>query len=259
MKLAISVLTKGYNDISEYSNLIKRNKHIESNLNDLTIDILIFHEGNIEDEHQKYISEQTSALNIKFINISDKAFKKEKEHIIYEYAGHSHNIGYRHMCSFWFVDFWKYVEEYDYLLRIDEDCFIFSNIDYIFSQLSIYFLVSGVYQSDLDFVTVGLNKFTLDFINKNSDNYEFKKKEETPPGGPYTNLFGISLIELRKNNMLFKYIEEIELSDMIYKRRWGDLPLWGDAIAYIIGNDKLYFDKNLKYYHLSHDCHVNEK
>ena len=40
----IAVLTRGYNNYNDYSMLIKRNKHIECNLNNKNIDVLIFHE-----------------------------------------------------------------------------------------------------------------------------------------------------------------------------------------------------------------------
>jgi hypothetical protein len=47
MRNCIAVLTRGYKDMKSYDILIKRNKHISNNLNDKTIDNLIFHEGNI--------------------------------------------------------------------------------------------------------------------------------------------------------------------------------------------------------------------
>ena len=55
MSKCIAVLTRGYPTISEYDQLIKRNIHISKNLNDKSLDILIFHEGNITEEHQIYI------------------------------------------------------------------------------------------------------------------------------------------------------------------------------------------------------------
>jgi hypothetical protein len=120
----------GYDSLTGYDSLIKRNKNIENNLLDKLIDNLIFHEGNISLCHQEYISSQTPSLNNKFVDVSvdGKAFKKDKDGIPFEQA-HGFGIGYRHMCSFWFVDFWKFVEDYDLLLRIDEDCFVDFQVD----------------------------------------------------------------------------------------------------------------------------------
>jgi hypothetical protein len=259
MKKCIACLTRGYSDYNRYSTLINRNKHIAHNLTDKTIDVLIFHEGNIIEEHQVEIAKNTPLLNIKFINVTNNAFKKEKESIPLDESTLEFNIGYRHMCSFWFVDFWNFLSDYEYLIRIDEDCYVNSNIDDVFTNLNNYFIITGKYDTDRDYVTVGLNQLTLNFINKNSESgYIFKKNtEKYPSGGPYTNFFGLSLNILKKNNMFFKYIQEVDSSNQIYEKRWGDLPLWGEAIDYILGTECFFIDATFKYYHGSHILHVN--
>jgi hypothetical protein len=259
MKKCIACLTRGYSDYNKYSMLIDRNKHIEHNLTDKTIDVLIFHEGNITEEDQDKIAKNTPLLNIKFINVTNNAFKKEKENIQFYEPTNIFDIGYRHMCSFWFVDFWNFVSDYDYLIRIDEDCCVNSSIDDVFTNLNNSPIITGIYENDFDWVTVDLNKFTLDFINNNSDSgYIFKKNNEKyPSGGPYTNFFGLSLNILKKNNMFFKYIQEVDSSNQIYEKRWGDLPLWGEAIDYILGTECFFIDTTFKYYHGSHNLHVN--
>jgi hypothetical protein len=240
----IAVLTRGYNNLEDYSLLIRRNKCIENNLINKNTDNLIFHEGNISEEQQKYIQTQTPNLNIIFKEI---LFDKEKEKIKIEEA-HRFSYGYRHMCSFWFVDFWNYVKNYDYLLRIDEDCFINFNIDEIFNNLKTKLFISGRQSFDHKFVTIGLNQFSLNF---------FKSPIPKRPYGPYTNIFGLSLTQLRQNEQLFQYIQSVDESQMIYKRRWGDLPLWGEVIFYIFGDESLYITPKLKYYHESHKLNVN--
>jgi hypothetical protein len=52
MKKCISILTRGYQDFSNYKSLLERNQHIERHLDDKTIDLLLFHEGNIREDHQ---------------------------------------------------------------------------------------------------------------------------------------------------------------------------------------------------------------
>jgi hypothetical protein len=255
IKKCISVLTRGYNKLIEYDNLIKRNIHIQNNLIDKDIDILIFHEGNITLEHQTYIIEKTLQLKIKFINVKkdNYAFKKEKEIISIDQQTREFNMGYRHMCSFWFVDFWYFVKDYNYLLRIDEDCYINFNIDNCFIILDSYFFMSSLTTDDHDFVTKGLNDFTLEFLKNNTNNTYNKKR----PSGPYTNIFGINLTNIRDNEILNKYIKEVDNSGKIYSQRWGDLPLWGEAIHYILGDEKLKIER-IKYYHGSHKRNINE-
>jgi len=258
MKTCIAVLTRGYKNIDNYLKLITRNKHIEKYLKNKTIDILIFHEGNITNGQQIHISSKTPSLNIIFVNITGKAFTPEKKMIkLNPNVKIGVELGYRHMCSFWFVDFWKFVDNYDYLLRIDEDCFVNFNIDDIFVKLNDKLFIAGRSCNDAPSVTIGLNELTLNFIKNNSNNYAFKKNIPKHPNGPYTNLFGLSLGKIRKNEIFKKYVKKIETSDKIYERRWGDLPLFGEVIYYIFGEDTLLLDKSIKYFHGSHNKQVN--
>ena len=256
MKQAIVVLTRGYSNPKDYQTLVRRNRHIELCLQDKNIDILIFHEGNIF--HQVEIQRATPSIKLIFINIKkdNLAFKKEYESVSIDPAVANFNLGYRHMCSFWFVDFWHFVKDYDYILRIDEDCYITFPPDKVFDTLKTNTIVTGKYEDDDDFVTKGLNHHTRKFIMEHDLNkYEMVKKKT--PGGPYTNLCGISLEPLRRHSLLREYIQTIQDSKMIYKQRWGDLPLWGEAIHYILGDDSLLIDTTLKYFHGSHNKCVN--
>ena len=86
-------------------------------------------------EHQTLLKQITKNLILIFIDISSRAFLKEKKSINPHKKFQKSNIGYRHMCHFWFVDFWHFVEEYENILRIDEDCYItFDPVD-IFSKI----------------------------------------------------------------------------------------------------------------------------
>jgi len=250
---AIVILTRGYIEDSKYISLITRNKGISENLFDKNIDILIFHEGNISEGQKIYIKTQTPDLNIIFKNISELAFQKENEiHKWYEKT-EPWKIGYRHMCHFWFIDFLKFVEEYDYIIRIDEDCFIDFNLDEIFELCKNKIIISGIPHYDEEYLTFGLNKFTLDFLEKNG----IENKNTKSPDGPYTNMCAFNLIKIRNNDLLKKYIECVDKSNNIYVYRWGDLPLWGEVLHYFYNeSDYLYSDK-IKYFHGSLSNYVN--
>ena len=157
------------------------------------------------------------------------------------------------MCHFWFIDFLHFCNDYDYILRIDEDCIIDFNIDEIFNILPSKFLIAGAVDTDDDIVTRGLNKFTLDFLKKNG----FTKKPKQP-GGPYTNIFALNLLKLHKNNFLKIYMNYIDKSNNIYIFRWGDLPLWGEVLEYFYKkHDYLIYNK-INYYHGSLNKYVNK-
>jgi hypothetical protein len=257
MTKCIAVLNRGYTDEKDYYNLIKRNIHISNNLKDKSIDILIFHEGNILENHQIFISNKTPELKIKFIDISNIAFQDNKKNIEFDKETNAFNLGYRHMCSFWFINFFDAVKNYDKLLRIDEDCYIDSNIDEIFLKLDKHLFICGSYSRDCNFVTKGLNQHSLEFLNENKEKYTFKNTSPKNPDGPYTNLIGFSLDKINNNDMFHKYKIKTDNSDMIYKQRWGDLPLWGEVIYYIFGIDTIKIDKTIKYFHESHNTYVN--
>jgi hypothetical protein len=257
MRKAIVVLTRGYKDVNSYASLMKRNTCISKSLKDKTMDILIFHEGNILANHQDVIKTTTTELNIKFINVKEKnrAFLKDKEKIKMYPRTNDFGIGYRHMCSFWFVDFWNYMDEYDAILRIDEDCFIDFDVEQIFQQMEKENKIAlyGNWSLDHDFVTKELNKFTSLFFKK------FVNKRIFPrgPSGPYTNVIALNLRELSKNKLLKKYIEYVSNSNAIYIYRWGDLTLWGEVLTYFYETKDYANLNNIIYYHESHNSQVN--
>lgn len=256
-RCCVAVLTRGYPNLEQYHTLIDRNQYIDQYLTDKSIPLLFFHEGNITEEQQRYIANQTPRLDLRFVNIceGDQAFRKEKELLAPKLVWG--DVGYRHMCSFWFVDFWHFVQEYDYLIRIDEDCMVKFSLDGMFETLinEPYQLITGMYSKDDDFVTVDLNKMTRNFIHDETNDNNVPVKY--PAGGPYTNLLGLDIQSTRNNARLQRYIAAVEKTNNIYYYRWGDLPLWGEAITYILGEDVLKIDANLKYYHGSHYRHVN--
>ena len=246
---AVVVLTRGYTDIKKYDTLLKRNEHIYKNLKNKNTDILIFHEGNITPKQQIYIKNKSNLPRLKFVSV-ERDFKKKTMN--FYKPTKRFGIGYRNMCSFWFVGFWKYTKNYDKILRIDEDCFIDCNIDEIFEICNDKICVFGYMSNDSSYVTKGLNEFTINFLKQ-------KKiiKKKTNPNGPYTNLICFNLQKLRKNKLLKQYINKIKISNNIYIFRWGDLPLWGEVLKYMFKNEDYLLSKKIKYFHKSHNKKIN--
>ena len=199
---AIVVLTRGYPNINSYNQLIERNKILEKTIMSNT-DYIIFHEGNIPIEHQTYISNKTPSLDLQFVNV-EKDFKKPPVDID---PGTSYfSLGYRNMCNFWFSNFWKYTEKYEKIVRIDEDIKLYSDINIIFNKLNTKLACYGNWQPDCGFVTKNLNNTTLKFFKEKYN----ENKVARGPSGPYTNVIGWNLKELRKNKKIFEYIEEVK-------------------------------------------------
>lgn len=256
---AIVTLTRGYNNLQSYNKLILRNKSIEKNLYNKNIVLIIFHEGNILEEHQKYINSNTNSLSFEYIDVAKDglAFHKEKEKI--EKYNH-HEVygfpaGYFHMCHFWSIDFFYFVKNFDYIIRIDEDCTIDFNVDEMFNKLQHTTVLYGNTFKDVASVTQGLNQFTIDFLKKNIKDKNFRPR---PSVGPYTNIILFNLKRIRENDLIFEFLEEIKNSNNIYRYRWGDLPIWGEILHYFVDIDVINnSNKTIKYYHSSHSKQIN--
>jgi hypothetical protein len=256
-KDCIAVLSRGHGDMKGYEMIIERNRHISKNLENKSTVLFIFHEGNIQEVHQRKIQESTPELNIVFRNVRDIAFPESKKNVKMVTEKKYGDLGYRHMCSFWFIDFFEAVTDYDKVIRIDDDCLVGFSIDNMFSNLDKYTFVAGGASPDGKEVTKWLNKFSLDFINKHKETYSFPDTKPRDPKGPNTQLMGFSIPKIRENEMFQKYKEDVKASDHIYRYRWGDLPLWGEAIQYIFGVNSILYDKSLRYYHGSHKKKMN--
>ena len=261
-KQAIVVLTRGYTEKNQYQWLLQRNKYLEKYYNS-NIDYVIYHEGNISKDHQKYINNET-LLPLIFINVSDSFAKKkfkfshamnQEPFPIFSKNGevNSKNLAYKNMINFWFCDFWNYVKKYEKILRIDEDCEYQSDYNEIFKLLDQKVSVYGKWWPDDEFVTKGLNNFTLDFLRKNN----IKNSKSHKSSGPYTNVVGFNLDICRKNSLLLKYIAAIKVSENIYLHRWGDLPLWGEILTYFFTKNQHLATKKIQYFHKSHGEKIN--
>lgn len=244
MRRAIVTLSRGWNPIQFYSNLIIRNKFIEENLNN-PCDLIIFHEGDITKNDQYYLQSKT-ILPLKFTTIY-----KFKEVLGIEVDLNNpwaDAWSYKHMCNFWFSVFLSYLDNYDLIIRIDDDCIVRSNLDEVFESLVNKTCVYAKWVEDEENVTRGLNQFTL-------ENTEADLAPRTP-SGPYTNFVGFNLIDIRNNHPLLNYLNKVTASNNIFIHRWGDAPLWGEALHYFVNKSKHELVK-VKYYHGSHNEFVN--
>lgn len=126
-KVAIICLTRGYEDVRDYNMLIQRNIAIYNHINIgrgwWPWPLLIFHEGNIELAHQEYIRARSGAQPLFFIDVASEftkpaGFDEEKE------LDKRWPWGYKCMCRFFAGSFRHYVRDFDYTIRIDEDCIL---------------------------------------------------------------------------------------------------------------------------------------
>ena len=256
MKSVIFGLIKGYPENLEcYEKLINRNISIYEKINkhrEIKADLILFHEGNISNFDQNYIQTNSPEI-IKFIDVGQilNNIKKNKVDIS-RTEPERFNLGYRFMCQFNFFHIWRFIEEYSYALRIDEDIIINDIDPFIFEEMQ---------KTGKIFSTGALVPETHELTNQTLPQYlenlfGIESKEFYNHKFPYTNVY-VTNISFWLDNELQKKLEEISENPKQIEYRWGDLPILGSILnIYDIQIDIL---KTINYEHLSHKNVVKSK
>lgn len=267
-KIAIVTLSRGYGGLSDYNSLIERNNSIYENIvknSKYNFDNIIFHEGNISVDHQNYIK-VLSKIELIFVDVktsgskngfNDLNVKNESQFCHPTPESGWFPLGYKHMCHFWAIDFFDYLSEYDYVIRIDEDCVVNRfNQDYIQQLIDgKKVFLSPLFQGkDESYVTVGLENLWSKFLTDNSIIVD-KKFDDIKC--PYTNFTCLNLKYFKENIMVQKFLQCINDSNCIYINRWGDLPIWGLVLSSFVDENLFGSANGIGYYHHSHRSQVN--
>jgi hypothetical protein len=227
---AIVCLTRGYPHSIGYDQLIKRNDAIYKIFGN-KYDVVIFHEGNINERHQRYIKASTP-LNFIFKDISKI------------WSG-----GYEGMCRFQSVQLFEQCKEYDYIMRIDEDCVLerldvdpFENMGDNVYAYSVYW---GESHSETNATLPGaISKLTKVPVEEFYNN-KF----------PYTNV-GVAKVSFFTTDPMYSILYILANSQSQRTNRWGDLPLHGSLLQ-IYAKDKVMQIKGLIYHHGTHNVTIS--
>ena len=253
MKAAIVCLTRGYPNVNYYQNLINRNRRIYENFNKKLSNqypLLIMHEGNISDSDISFIMSQEKNKLVRFINIKpDFTWPSNITYI----KDDRFNLGYRLMCRFHTHKIWKYVKEYDYILRADEDAML-GNLDYdIFKYMK---------ENNLDYMPSRFMHEYHDLTNETlpqaaekllSGIWSKENYDQTELWIPYTNLYAASVKFFLKEEV-FKFLNNITNDPEFLINRWGDAPLHGISLKAFSSPEKIQTIPNFSYVHGSHHC-----
>ena len=262
---AIVVLTRGYENIEKYEELINRNDAIyEVYYNKLSdpdkMDVIIFHEGNINDEHQAYIKSRTPKLPLQFIAVNFYNNTNTNERCPPTNLSSRFDMGYKNMCYFWSIDFLHYLKNYKYIIRIDEDCIIRkldpNILDDYGDRNILYSFADFNWENNIDDpdVIIGLRELFEEFMEKN-DITPYKSHDQIRC--PYTNFMIVNIESIYNNKVIMSILNEIEKSNCIFSNRWGDLPIWGYILSLLVDEKYYLKDENIKYRHGSHDIEIN--
>jgi hypothetical protein len=276
-KGCIVMLAFGFEDLAKYNKtMLVRNKSVRDYMYSgaLEEDVIIFHEGNILDNHQTYIQSATPDMPIRFENIS-AVFKDFR--VVHNtlcppsILSDQKNTppGYNSMCYFWFVAFRDYVKDYDWLIRIDDDCVLYRDVRnniQLLHNTSLHFAspswldLSRGHQSKYDrisekaggpegIVVRGLRKLTVAFAKRHNYSRPIKSWK-----APYTNVMYVDLNWLRNSTIISSFTQAVVDTGCIYGNRWGDMPLWGAALLLAHEPQSQFV---FPYYHGSHNTYVS--
>jgi len=245
--------------------------------------VIILHEGDYTAEFQEEIIKGVREESRSFIKfkVLDKDDFKTPEHIDkikltksieLQPVPYWRNESYRNMCNFWLKHFTKYVTEYDYVMRLDDDSIIeekinsdlfqimkernlnyISNIIHIDCGICNYEMKEFFDHYYMDKQDIIKDMFVYSKIDNNSKEIfdNFKKlykimndkeyeKNEVDIKSPimYYNNFFVTKTAFWNSENTKKVIDEIDKTGNIYYYRWGDAPLH-TIIATIADKDKV--------------------
>jgi hypothetical protein len=235
--IAIYALTRGYSGFKriKYLDLIVRNICI-SRAAKFKYDLILFHEGNIK-KIDRQIIKILSVRKIQFINVIDD-FKPHKNVSID--LKHNFTLSYSLMCQFQYYHVWKYLKNYSFAMRIDEDC----KVKKLSKSLSSQILECGAISNETHSMTNETLPQALKAIN-------FDKFYDQ--NFPYTNVF-LTKIDFWLRDDVQKFLYYIYSHHNSLKFRWGDLPVIGIALKGF-GNWEAQkaVNKDFSYSHTSHN------
>lgn len=138
------------------------------------------------------------------------------------------SIGYKHMCRLWFSAVWSYLNDYDFILRMDIDN---KHLQGAWPTGIQYFGTVKCISEDSGDVTVGLSETVWEHYVQPQKRYPWERYVQPQKRYPYTNVMFVNVTWATTDEDLQSIFQRVEETNCICINRWGDLPLWGETLA----------------------------
>lgn len=242
--LAVVGLIKGKKSLLHYYNFLWRNYLIKKNIKVQDYDTIVFHEGDIQKGVVNYVRQQIPEVS--FIDVGGEDFWRS--------GPRNSNFGYKNMCSFYTYFIWKYLDSYKYVLRLDDDSFIHSNLSSNMLDTLQEKNINHVYvrrKVDTHLETADtLPKVTKQYVDNHDIDIECNK-HDIDNTNFYSNFY-ITRLEFWKQNCVQNYLKYIVNTNGIYRHRWGDSTIHAHALKMFSNGDRIIKLPSIRYEHGSH-------
>jgi hypothetical protein len=200
-----------------------------------TGDFLIFHEGNITDFDQWAIR-RLSPIKLRFIDVSE-VWKPEGQS---RWEGNSDfPLSYSLMCKFNYADLWNYLETYEVVCRVDEDCIVLNLPDFDGVKL---FETGALFEESHPRTNATMPGFLKSLGLEKYYDHAF----------PYTNLY-VTRMDFWMRESVREFVTTVANHPDALEYRWGDIPVLGVALKAFGNWDSLAsVNDGIEYFHLSH-------
>lgn len=233
MKNAIVCLSKGYSSYKGYEELIQRNNLVSHHIGN-KYPLIIFNEGNIPADHQNYVKNSTSSLQISFQDISN----------VWD-----NNYPTASMGKFFAYDIWEYCKDYENVMRIDTDCHVLKCTNDPFSLLKDNVFLKSVDWAEDHYPTNSTLPFFISNLLNLPVNAFYNHKF------PYTNIY-LSNVNFWRQPEVYNILASICNNPALKTHRWGDLPILGSLLN-VYAKDRVSALEGLSYYHGSHNVVIH--
>ena len=243
-------------------------------------DIIIFYDDKYPFLEEDQINIRKDRNEIKFINIPKElwcppasSMEIIKNPDIKNWCCPNMPIGYRNMIRWFGIHIYTFLHNlgYEWYLRLDDDSFIYSEINYDLFKFMIennYLYGFRVYSNDNICVSNGLiefckmycdnNNIGLGFMSKYSyENNSYNTSKYNILG--YYNNFHITAVSFWIQPKVQRFLNAIDQSGYMYTRRWGDLLSQSASVQIFMDRNKLYHFNDWTYEHATFSRYYTNK
>ena len=253
MKNCIVILSRG--DIRTLTELKNSLTNLYKNyVEKFPCDVVIFHESDMPKKFIDLASVKFNNLKFKEVSLQPPLFLTE-ENLKFKDPTNL-PTSYRSMCRFYAVDFFNYLSDYDYYMRLDVDSYLPSSIDFdIFKYLNDKKLKYGYVAEIIEHppVVKGLAKYIQKYkekfnIKDKFVDYLLDDKKEYNYRMIYNN-FEVGSLDVYKEPGIKKFLEMLDKSGYIYEYRWGDAPIRTFMLSLFVDRNKIHRFTDIDYTH----------